>query len=128
MHRVTADNLTKVIDENVAHNATMMTDDYHLYKRVAETTGRKHFTTNHSKYEYVRGDVHSNTVEGFFSLLKRGINGVFHHVGRGHLDRYCDEFAFRYENRKMSDGDRAKLIVTGAEGKRLTYDMPATAS
>jgi hypothetical protein len=63
MARITADNLTKVIEENVAHNATMMTDDYHLYKRVAEATGNKHFTTNHSKYEYVRGNVHSNTVE-----------------------------------------------------------------
>ena len=104
MHRVTADNLTRVIDEHVAHNATMMTDDYHLYKRVAETTGRRHHTTNHSVYEYVRGNVHSNTVEGFFSLLKRGINGTFHHVSRGHLDRYCDEFAFRYENRKATDG------------------------
>jgi hypothetical protein len=120
MARITADNLTKVIEENVAHNATMMTDDYHLYKRVAEATGNKHFTTNHSKYEYVRGNVHSNTVEGFFSLLKRGINGVYHHVSRGHLNRYCDEFAFRYENRKMDDGQRAGLLVAGAEGKRLT--------
>lgn len=128
MARITADNLTKVIEENVAHNATMMTDDYHLYKRVAETTGNKHFTTNHSKYEYVRGNVHSNTVEGFFSLLKRGINGVYHHVSRGHLNRYCDEFAFRYENRQTTDGDRAAMLVTGAEGKRLTYKQPASVS
>jgi hypothetical protein len=64
-------------------------------------------------------------VEGFFSLLKRGVNGVFHHVSRGHLDRYCDEFAFRYENRGVSDGDRAKLLVAKAEGKRLTYKRPA---
>src|SRR5438128_647824 len=70
---------------------------------------------------YARGDVHSNTVEGFFSLLKRGINGTFHHVSRGHLNRYCDEFAFRYENRKASDNQRATMLVAGAEGKRLTY-------
>ena len=56
----------------------------------------------------MRGNVHTNTVEGFFSLLKRGVNGVFHHVSREHLHRYCDEFAFRYENRKASDGERAK--------------------
>lgn len=70
----------------------------------------------------------TNTVEGFFSLLKRGINGTFHHVSRGHLNRYCDEFAFRYENRKASDGQRANMVVAGAEGKRLTYQQPAKAS
>jgi transposase-like protein len=128
MPRVTADNLTRMVDAHVAHNATMMTDDYHLYKRVAEATGHKHFTTNHSKHEYVRGNVHSNTVEGFFSLLKRGINGTFHHVSRGHLNRYLDEFSFRYENRKVSDGARAKMVVAGAAGKRLTYQQPARAS
>jgi ISXO2 transposase-like protein len=67
----------------------------------------------------------SNTLEGFFSLLKRGINGTFHHVSRGHLDRYCDEFAFRYEHRKATDGARAAFIVTSAEGKRLTFKQPA---
>jgi hypothetical protein len=92
---------------------------------VAESTGMKHFSTNHSKAEYVRGNVHSNTVEGFFSILKRGINGSFHHVSREHLNRYVDEFAFRYENRKASDGERAGLLVAGAEGKRLTYKQPA---
>jgi hypothetical protein len=61
MHRVRADNLTRVIDEHVAHNATMMTDDYHLYKRAAETTGRKHFTTNHSS---------TNTYEGMFTARR----------------------------------------------------------
>lgn len=128
MHRVTADNLTKVVEEHVTHNATLMTDDYRLYKHVVDATGHKHFTTNHSKYEYARGNVHSNTVEGFFSLLKRGINGAFHHVSRGHLDLYCDEFAFRYENRKADDSARASMIVAGAEGKRLTYEQPAKAS
>ena len=73
----------------------------------------------------MRGEAYTNTVEGFFSILKRGINGVYHHVGRGHLARYCDEFAFRYENRKVSDGQRATLLVAGAEGKRLTYKQPA---
>jgi len=70
-------------------------------------------------------DIHTNTVEGFFSLLERGVNGVYHHVSRGHLGRYCDEFAFRYENRKVSDGKRAEMLVLGAEGKRLTYKQPA---
>jgi hypothetical protein len=102
----------------------MMTDDFVAYKAVAEDSDRKHLSVNHSKDEYVRGEAHTNTVEGFFSILKRGVNGVYHHVSRGHLARYCDEFAFRYENRKVSDGQRAKLLVSGAEGKRLTYKEP----
>jgi hypothetical protein len=73
----------------------------------------------------VRGDAHINTAERFVSPLKRGINGVYHHVSRGPLARYCDEFAFRYENRKISDGERAARLVSGAEGKRVTYKQPA---
>ena len=98
MHRVTATNLAKAIEAHVAHNATLMPDEFIAYKAVAEDSDRRHFFVNHSKDEYVRGEVHTNTVEGFFSLLKRGVNGVYHHVSRGHLARYCDEFAFRYEN------------------------------
>lgn len=128
VYRVTADNLGKMIDEHVRHDATMMTDDFVAYKAIAEDSGRKHRTVNHSADEWVNKDdrtLHSNTVEGFFSLLKRGINGTFHHVSREHLGRYCDEFAFRYERRKMSDGARAAQVVLGAEGKRLTYKQPA---
>ena len=125
MHRVTSDNLTREIESRVHPSATMMTDESKLYPVVAENMSMKHQTVNHSKEEYARGAAYTNTVEGFFSLLKRGINGTFHHVSRGHLDRYCDEFAFRYENRKISDGTRAGLIVAGAEGKRLTYQQPS---
>jgi transposase-like protein len=128
MHRVTADNLGKMLDRHVRHDATMMTDDFVTYKAIAEDSGRKHLSVNHSADEWVNKDdktIHSNTVEGFFSLLKRGINGTFHHVSREHLGRYCDEFAFRYERRKMSDGARAAQVVLGAEGKRLTYKQPA---
>ena len=85
----------------------------------------KHQAVSHRAGEYVRGDVYTNTCEGFFSLLKRGINGVYHHVGRGHLNRYVDEFSFRYNNRKVSDGARAGILVRGGDGKRLTYKMPA---
>jgi hypothetical protein len=79
---------------------------------------------------YVRGTAHVNTAEGIFSLLKRGINGSFHHVSKGHLHRYCAEFEFRYNNRialGVDDGERAALIVRGAEGKRLTYKQPTEA-
>jgi transposase-like protein len=124
VQRVTAESLWEAISTNVDRKATLMTDEYAAYNGLLA----KHQTVKHSAKEYVRGDAHTNTVEGFFSLLKRGINGTFHHVSRGHLDRYCDEFAFRYENRKTTDGTRAAMIVTGAEGKRLTYKQPASNS
>jgi len=126
--RVTADNLRAAIDANVHPHARLMTDELPAYRAIAEQTGREHHSVVHSREEYVRGDVHTNTAEGFFSLLKRGINGAFHHVSRGHLNRYCDEFAFRYENRKATDNQRATMIVAGAEGKRLTYKQPAASS
>ena len=69
-----------------------------------------------------------NTIEGYFSILKRGLNGVYHHVDKGHLQRYLSEFDFRYNHRKVSDDVRASFLVTGAEGKRLTYRQPASAS
>lgn len=125
MHRVNAENLKEAIDTYVHPDARMVTDELRAYTKIGR---ENHETVNHGMGEYVRGDVYSNTAEGFFSLLKRGINGAFHHVSRGHLGRYCDEFAFRYENRKATDGERATMIVTGAEGKRLTYQQPAKAS
>jgi hypothetical protein len=85
----------------------------------------QHSLVNHKADEYVRYEegfcVTTNTVEGYFSLLKRGINGVYHHVGRKHLHRYLSEFDFRYNNRKVTDGERAQLALRGFEGKRLTY-------
>jgi transposase-like protein len=127
MPRVTAETLRAAIRTNMDEKTTLMTDEYSAYRN-AGYIFQTHETVNHSQREYVRGTAHTNTVEGFFSLLKRGINGTFHHVSRGHLQRYCDEFAFRYTNRKRSDGDRAGLLVSGAEGKRLTYKQPAIAS
>lgn len=125
--RVTAENLREVIHGNVHPSSTLMTDDFRSYQ-AANPNVAAHHIINHTNGEYVRGEVTTNTVEGFFSILKRGINGVYHHVSRGHLPRYCDEFAFRYENRKVSDGARAAKLVLGAEGKRLTYKQPASVS
>jgi transposase-like protein len=121
--RVTGDNVQDVIRREVSLNAHMMSDDLNVYHPLSMGF-RKHDTIVHSRGEYVRGNVHTNTVEGFFGLLKRGLTGSFHHVSKGHLSRYIDEFCFRYNARKMNDGDRAALIVTGAEGKRLTYQQP----
>jgi ISXO2-like transposase domain len=79
---------------------------------------------NHSIGEYVRGDVHTNTIEGYFSILKRGINGVYHHVSPQHLKRYLAEFDFRYNERQalgVNDEARGDRLIRGIVGKRLTY-------
>jgi hypothetical protein len=93
-----------------------------------------HGIVTHGAGEYVRGDCHTNTAEGFFSILKRGIIGTFHHVSPKHLQRYCAEFDFRYNNREtkekvdghwvktgLNDTERADVLLIGAKGKRLTY-------
>lgn len=74
--------------------------------------------------EYVRGDAHTNTAENYFSILKRGIDGVYHHVSEAHLPRYLAEFDFRYNNRSgmgISDAERTRLALSMVEGKRLRY-------
>jgi transposase-like protein len=87
----------------------------------------QHGTVNHSIGEYVRGDIHTNTVEGYFSIMKRGINGVYHHVSAQHLKRYLAEFDFRYNEREklgVNDAERMSRAVGGIVGKRLTYRRP----
>jgi hypothetical protein len=104
-----------------------MTDEFKAYRKAGKEFA-KHERVQHGLGEYVRGEAHVNTAEGVFSLLKRGINGSFHHVSKGHLHRYCAEFEFRWNNRMalgVDDGQRAANLVLGAEGKRLTYKMPA---
>jgi hypothetical protein len=111
-----------------------MTDETNIYHRPKVQSGKRtiagmtRHTTNHGSGEYVRGNVHTNTAEGFISLLKRGIVGTFHHVGKGHLGRYVSEFEFRYNARKGADAQRPVLLVQGAEGKRLTYKQPGRTS
>jgi transposase-like protein len=126
MERVTSENVQGVMAQHLDQLQTeLMTDESNLYG--GNRFGRiPHHTVRHGAGEYVRGRIHTNTVEGFFGLLKRGLNGVYHHVGKGHLARYCDEFSFRYSARQVSDAERAALLVAGVEGKRLTYRQPAT--
>ena len=88
------------------------------------STEFNHETVDHGIGEYVRGDVHTNTVEGWFALLKRGVTGTFHHVSEEHLNRYVDEFAFRYNNRETTDAERAVKAIRKIEGKRLYYKDP----
>jgi transposase-like protein len=88
------------------------------------TGAAKHEAVDHSKYEWARGDVHTNTLEGFFSIFKRGIIGVYQHVDSKHFDRYLAEFDFRQNTRAklgINDSDRAEIALRGVKGKRLTY-------
>jgi transposase len=98
-----------------------MTDSHPSYRNLGKPF-RRHGTTNHHLGEYARpGGIHSNTVEGVFSLLKRGMYGTFHSVSRKHLHRYLAEFDFRYNVRKIEDGERTALAIRNASGRRLTY-------
>jgi len=106
-----------------SRKSVLMTDTAGGYMAVGKEFVR-HEMVDHSTGEYVRGDAHSNTVEGYFSILKRGINGVYHHVSEAHLRRYLAEFDFRYNNRMalgISDAERTANALRGIEGKRLTY-------
>lgn len=120
---LTTNTLKKVIFNNVILDSTLNTDEAQHYKEIGRSFS-KHESVNHSKGEYKRGAVCTNTVEGFFSIFKRGMVGVYQHCGEQHLQRYLHEFDFRYSNRLalgINDGERTTLAIKGATGKRLTY-------
>jgi transposase-like protein len=119
MANVTSDSLKTAIRRHVAREAHIRTDSFSSYKGL-DREFASHLTVDHA-YEYVRGDVHTNTAENFFSILKRGINGTYQHVSQAHLPRYLAEFDFRFNHRQISDSERTKLALLGAEGKRLSY-------
>jgi hypothetical protein len=81
----------------------------------------RHDIICHNAGEYVRGPIYTNTIENFFSILKRGLTGVYQHVGPHHLRRYVGEFDFRYSNRHINDTERSGLVLQGIAGKRLMY-------
>lgn len=117
---VTAKTLKPIMEAQMAKEAHLMTDDAGQY-RILGPVSASHETVAHSHKEYVRGNVHTNTIEGFFSIVKRGLNGIYHNVSEAHLHRYLAEFDFRYTNRELSDGERTTLAIRSANGKRLTY-------
>jgi ISXO2-like transposase domain len=95
-------------------------------RRCIEKEFAGHGTVNHDK-EYVRGVIHTNFAENYFSLFKRGVMGTFRNMGRQHIDRYLNEFSFRWNNRKLNDGALMAMVVRGGEGMRLTYRPPKDA-
>jgi transposase-like protein len=120
MPMVTATNLKRSIQEHVHADAKLMTDEHPSYTKIGKDFA-DHQTVNHSKKEYVRGEASTNTVEGYFSLLKRGLTGTYHHVSARHLHRYLDEFNFRYNARSVNDAIRNYGAIRATEGKRLQY-------
>jgi hypothetical protein len=106
--------------KHASRKSRLHTDESNLYPAVGAEFA-KHETVRHSAKEYVRGDVHTNSAEGFFGIFKRGMTGVYHHCGEQHLQRYLDEFSFRYSNRKISDAERASRALMGVSGKRVLY-------
>jgi hypothetical protein len=123
MPRVTAANVGAVVKKHADPKSRLHTDESNLYPKVGANFA-SHETVKHSIKEYARGDVNTNSVEGFFGIFKRGMAGVYQHCGEQHLQRYLNEFSFRYSHRSklgVEDTQRAILAMRGAEGKRLTY-------
>ncbi len=117
---VTGKNLKAILNEHVEKDTRIMTDTFQVYLKA--TKGFKsHETVNHHIKEYARGDVTTNSAEGYFSLLKRGVVGTFHHVSKKHLPLYLAEFDARYSARKVTDGQRTFDSLSKMEGKRLKY-------
>jgi transposase-like protein len=127
LENVAAKTLKNQIAVNVAKEAVIMTDEFPSYRGLREDG--QHRTVKHSAGEYSRHDpdgviVHTNTAESFFALLKRGHYGIFHQLSKKHLHRYCNEFSFRWNRRKISDGERMTDAIKGVKGKRLMYHQP----
>ena len=123
MRRVTADNLGREIAKNASITARLITDEHPGYTTLGRVFLGGHETVKHRDREYVRygTDITTNTVEGVFSLLKRGVMGTFHSVSKKHLPNYLNEFEFRHNTRKMDDGKRVAAAIKKVEGKRLQY-------
>jgi transposase-like protein len=121
---IRAETLREVLSQHASRKSDFMTDEAPAFTGIGwNFASHRHVT--HSENEYVRGSVHTNTVEGFFSILKRGVYGTYHHVSEAHLHRYLAEFDFRYNNREklgVDDTSRAVRALKGAKGRRLTYE------
>jgi len=117
---VTGKTLRDVLNQHVCKSAHLMTDEHAGYTKAGRGYA-SHGVTRHSAGQYAIGNIHSNTVESSFSLLKRGLVGTFHHVGEQHLQKYVTEFDYRWNHRKVSDSERSDALLSQIHGKRLCY-------
>jgi transposase-like protein len=120
---VSGDELRPLIVTHASRKSSLMTDQGGQYLHVGKEFAR-HESVNHGDDEYVRGDAYTNTAECRFSLMKRAVYGAHHAISEAHLPRYLAEWDFKWNTRKMKDGERAAHALKGAEGKRLTYRQP----
>lgn len=111
--------LLPVMVENITPGATVYTDEWNIYRHFRGPYTHRYI--KHNSGQYVDGDIHTNTIENFWSHLKRGLHGTYHKVSPGHLQRYCDEFAFRFNSRKLTEEERINDVVVRASGVRLKY-------
>jgi transposase-like protein len=122
--KANGETIRKILFTNVYRDTKLMTDESMLYRKPGKQYA-SHQRVNHGMREYARGDVSTNTIEGYFSIFKRGMKGVYQHCGEQHLKRYLSEFDFRYNTRDLTDSERADLALKGITGKRLTYRRTA---
>jgi transposase-like protein len=125
-----AAHLVPILRANIAKETAVMTDEAGQYAHLSKEFASHEFV-NHSAGEYGRGDVHTNTLEGYYSIFKRGMKGVYQHCSEKHLHRYVAEFDFRYSNRSklgIEDIERSEKAISGAAGKRLYYQEPREAA
>jgi transposase-like protein len=121
--KVHIETIIPILRENIARESHVMTDDHGVYRNI-RTIFAAHNVVRHQVGEYVVGEAHTNTIEGFYSIFKRGMRGVYQYCSEKHLHRYLAEFDFRYSNRVAlgcNDADRADRLLGGIVGKRLTY-------
>ena len=121
-----AETTRRILLQRADRNSTLMTDERTAYRQIGKRFVA-HESVNHKDEEYVRGAAHVNSAEGFFSIFKRGMRGIYQHCSEDHLHRYLAEFDFRYSNRAALGVDdilRTMRAIRGAEGKRLTYKIP----
>ena len=112
--------IAPLVRQNLAREARLMTDEAPYYTLVGREFA-EHGVVHHFRGEYGRGEIHTNTIEGYFSIFKRGMKGVYQHCAKKHLHRYLSEFDFRYNYRQVTDAERTIAALKGITGKRLTY-------
>ena len=115
----TKETLLPIIYENVEPNSILMTDELIAYQELDKKF--EHYSVNHSAKEFVNKMAHTNGIENFWSHLKRGIDGIYHHVSSEHLQAYLDEFTLRFNTRKFETQPRFDFVLSGIAGKKLTY-------
>jgi transposase-like protein len=122
VEHVNHDTVKKILLDQVDPNADIMTDELNSYNGIGKHF-KSHNSINHGSKEYVRGSIHTNGIESFWAILKRGIYGIYHHVSHKHLNRYVDEFEFRYNSRELKDSDRFSMTLSHLQGRLLYVNL-----